>query len=94
MERGPLYLILLYRDGVRARTYGGPTETPPPHRQADLGVGGHVREEELSPRDHVTCYVIARPGYVTIPGRRGGGTHRVIGHVTQASTTESCRRSV
>ena len=32
-----------------------------------------VRKRELGPRDHVTCYVIARPGHVTIPGRRGGG---------------------
>jgi len=67
-----LYLILLHRDGARAVTYGGPTETPPPHTQADLGVGGRVRERELGTRDHVTCYVITRPCHVTIPGRRGG----------------------
>ena len=45
----------------------------PPHTQADLGVGGNVRERELDPRDHVTCYVIAWPGHMTIPRRRGGG---------------------
>jgi len=27
-------------------------------------------------------------------GKRGGGTHRVIGHVTQASSAERCVRSV
>ena len=68
-----MYLILLHRDGTRTVTYSGPTETPPPHTQADLGVGGHVRERELGPRDHMTCYVIARPCHVTIPGRRGRG---------------------
>jgi len=48
-------------------------ETPPPHTQADLGVGGHVRERELSPCDHMTCYVIAWPCHVTVSGRRGWG---------------------
>jgi len=57
-------------------------------------VGGHVRERELGPRNHVTCYVIAWPGHVTIPGGEGGGTHRVIGHVTQDRSAESCARSV
>ena len=56
----------------------GPTELPPPlpHTQADLGVGGQLRERELGPRDHVTCYVIAQPGHVTILGRRGGDPPR------------------
>ena len=95
MGRGPLYLILLHRDGARAETYGGAHKDPsPPHTQADLRVGGRIRESELGPRDHVTCYVIAQPCHVTIPGRRGGGTHRVIGHVTHASLAESCVRSV
>ena len=67
---------------------------PPIHRQIDLGVGGHVRERELGPRDHMTCYVMARPGHVITSGPRGGGTHRVIGHVTQASSAESCAHSV
>ena len=48
-------------------------ETPPPHTQADLGVGGQLRERELGPHDHMTCHVIAWPGHETIPGRRGGG---------------------
>jgi len=65
------------------RHTAGSTETPPPHTQADLGVGGYIRMRELGPCDHVTSYVIARPGHVTIPGRRRGGTHRIIGHVTQ-----------
>ena len=56
----------------RPRHTAGPTETPPPHTQADLGVGGHVRERELGVRDHVTCYVIGPPCHVTISGRRGG----------------------
>ena len=75
MEWGPLYLILLYRDVARAVKYGVAHRdpSPPRHTQADLGVGGHVRERELSPRDHVTCYVIARPCHVTISGRSGGG---------------------
>ena len=47
-------------------------ETPPPHTQAHLGVGVHLRERELGPRDHVTCYVIARSSQVAIPGWRGG----------------------
>ena len=50
-----------------------PTETPPPNTQADMGVGGHLRERELGLRHHVTKYVIAWPGHVTIIGRRGGG---------------------
>jgi len=37
-----LYPILLHRDGARAVTYGGPTEIPPPHTQANLGVGGQL----------------------------------------------------
>ena len=36
-------------------------------------MGGHVRERELGPHNHVTKFVIVRPGHVTIPGRRGGG---------------------
>ena len=64
--------ILLHRDGAPAVTYGGAHRDPSPHTQADLGVGGHVRERELGPRDHMTCYVITRPCHVTIPGRRGG----------------------
>ena len=32
----------------------------------------------------MTCHVIARLGHMTIPRRRGGGTHCVIGNVTQA----------
>ena len=55
------------------RHTAGPTETPPPHTQAELGVGGHIRERELGLRDHVTCYVMARPGHVTIPKQRGEG---------------------
>ena len=66
----------------------------PPHIQAELGVGGHVRERELGLRNHVTCYVIARPCHVTISSGEGGGTHCVIGHVTQASSVEGCTRSV
>ena len=76
------------------RHMAGPTETPTPPTQADLKVGGHERERELGLRDHVTCYVIARPGHVSKPGRRGGGTHRIIGLVTQASLVERCARSV
>ena len=64
----------------RPRHTAGPTETLPPHTQAELGVGGHVRERELSPRNHLTCYVLACHSHVTIPGQRGEGTHRVIGH--------------
>jgi len=72
-----LYLILLHRDGAQAETYDGAHgATSPPHTQADLGVGGRVRERELGPRDHVTSYVIARPCHVTVSGRRGGGTHK------------------
>ena len=66
----------------------------PPHTQADLGVGGHVRERALSPRDHVTKYVIAWPCHVTISRRRWGGTHCIIGHMIQASSVERCARSV
>ena len=89
-----MYLILLHRDGARAVTYGGAHRDPSPtiHRQT-MGVG-EALERELSPRDHVTCYVIARPCNVMIPRRRGGGTHRIIDHVTQASSAESCARSV
>ena len=54
----------------------GPMETPPPHIQADLGVGGCVRERELGPRNHVTSYVIARPCHVNVSGRRGGDPPR------------------
>ena len=54
------------------RHTAGPTETPPPHTQADLGVGGHVRERELGPRNHVTCYFIAQPCHATLSGRRVG----------------------
>jgi len=74
-----LYTILLHSDSARAETYGGPTETPPPHTQAELGVGGHVRERELGLHDHVTFYVIARPCHVTVSRRRGGGPTSVIG---------------
>jgi hypothetical protein len=46
-----LYLILLHRDGARAVTYGGAHGDPsPPHTQADLGVGGRVRERTRSER--------------------------------------------
>ena len=69
-----MYLILLHRDGAQAsmcgRTHGDPS---PPYTGRSGGVGGRVRERELGPSDHVTCYVIARPYHVTIPGRRGGG---------------------
>ena len=58
------------------RHTAGPTETPPPHTQADLGVGGPVRERELGPRDHLTSYVTSQPCHVTVYGRRGGGTHK------------------
>ena len=68
----------------RPRHTTGPTETPPPHTQADLGVGGRVRERELGPRDHVTCYVIARPCHVTISGRRGGGPTSISGREMRA----------
>ena len=68
-----MYPILLHRDGARAETYGRAHRDPSPHTQADLGVGGHVRERELGPRDHVTCYIIAQPSHVTIPRQRGGG---------------------
>ena len=54
----------------------GPTENPPPHTQADLGVGGRVRERELRPRDHVTSYVITRPCHVTVSRQRGGDPPR------------------
>ena len=94
MGRGPLYPILLHRDGARAVTYGGAHVDPSPPYKADLGVGGHVRERELGPRNHVTSYVIARPCHVTISVRRGGGTHRIIGHVTQDSLAERCAISV
>ena len=67
-----MYLILLQRDGAQASMCGG-THGDPPHTQADLGVGGRVRERELCPRDHMTCYVIVRPCHVTIPGQREGG---------------------
>ena len=70
-----MYLILLHRDGTRAKTYGGAHGGPSPHTQADLGVGGRVRERELGPRDQVT-YVIERPCHVTISGQRGGGPLR------------------
>ena len=74
MERGPLYLILLHRDGARAETYGKAHGDPSPlHTQAHLGVGGRIRERELGPRDHVTSYVIVRPCHVTVSGQRGGG---------------------
>ena len=68
-----MYLILLHRDGARAETYGGAHGDPSPHTQADLGVGGRVREGELSPLNHVTNYVITLPCHVTVSGRRGGG---------------------
>ena len=77
-----MYLILLHRDGARAVTYSGPTETPPPHTQAELGVGGHIRERKLGPRDNVTCYVIAQPCHVTIFGWRGGDPLRHRSHDT------------
>ena len=54
------------------RHTAGPTETSPPHTQADLGVGGRVRERELGPCDHVTSYVIALPCHVTVSGWMGG----------------------
>ena len=74
VERSPLYPVLLHRDGARAVTYGGAhgDPSPPIHRQI-WGWGGHVRERELRPRDHVTFYVIARPCHVNISRRRGGG---------------------
>ena len=69
-----MYPVLLHRDGAQAVTYGGAHGDPsPPNTQADLGVGGHVRERELGQRDHVTCYVIAWACHVTIPGQREGG---------------------
>jgi len=61
-----LYLILLHRDGAWAETYGGAHGGPPPHTQADLGVGGRVRERDSG-------YIIARPRHVTVSGRRWGG---------------------
>ena len=74
-----MYLILLHRDGAQAVTYSGAHVDPsPPHTQADLGMGGRVRERELGLRDHVTCYVITRPCHVTVSGRRGGGHTSVI----------------
>ena len=70
----------------------GPRRPLPPY--IGRSGGGRVRERELGPRDHVTSYVILRPCHVTISGQRGGGTHLVIGHVTQASSAERCVRSV
>ena len=90
-----MYLILLHRDGARAETYRGAHGDPSTHIHRQIwGWGGHVRERELGPRDHVTCYFIAQPCHVTISGRRGGGTHHIIGHVIQVSSAERCPRLV
>jgi len=53
VERGPLYLILLHRDGARAITYGGAYGDPSPHihRQTWAGGGVHIRERELGLHD-------------------------------------------
>ena len=72
-----MYPILLHRDGAQAETYSGPHGDPSPPYTGRSGGGGRVRERELGPRDHVTCYVIAWPCHVTVSGRReGGGTHK------------------
>jgi len=69
-----LYLILLHRDGARAETYSRAHGDPsPPYTGRSGGGGTHKRERELGPRNHVTCYVIARPCHMTISGRREGG---------------------
>ena len=55
------------------RHTAGPTETPPPLYTGRSGGGGRIRERELSPRDHMTCYVITRPCH---PGGEGGDPPR------------------
>ena len=46
-----MYQILLQRDGAQA-SMCGETHGDPPHTQADLGVGGCVRERELQLHHH------------------------------------------
>ena len=76
------------------RHTAGPTETPPPPYTGRAGGGGTRKRERtrsarsrdlLRHRAALSCDHIQR---------RGGGTHRVIGHVTQASSVEGCTRSV
>ena len=55
-----MYLIEMAPTGRNIQW--GPRRPLPPHTQADLGVGGQLREREL--------------GHVTIPGQRGGDSPR------------------
>ena len=78
-----MYLILLHRDGPRAKTYGGAHGGPSPPYTGRPGGGGTLeRERTQSARSGDLLRHPAALSRDHIRAERGG-THRVIGHVTQ-----------
>jgi len=73
VERGPLYLILLHRDGARAVTYGRAHGDPsPPYTGRSGGGGTRKRERTRSAQSRdLLRHCVARSR--DNPGRRGGG---------------------
>ena len=89
-----MYLILLHRDGARAETYSGAQGDPsPPYTGRSGGGGTRKRERTRSARSRDLLHHRVALSRDQIWAERGG-THRVIGHVTQASSAERCTRWV
>ena len=89
-----MYQILLHRDGSRALTYGGARGDPSPQYTGRSGGGGRrKRERTWSARSRDLLCHRAALSLDELRAERGG-THRVIGHVTQASSwRDACARS-
>ena len=88
-----MYPIPLHRDGAQAVTHGGAHGDPPPYTGQPGGGGQLMQKRNRAARSpELSRDPVAQSRDNTQAER--GGTHRVIGHVTQASSAERCERSV